>query len=535
MALRRVLGVLGLLGCAALGSDGARAQSDRPRTEAEAREARASDDARPAEDKDRKTVEAKPDQPDKPAREEKPSVTHHEILLDGKPFRYTATAGYMPMKDETGKLKANIFYVSYSKDGGSARRPITYTFNGGPGSASVWLHMGAVGPKRVLMADDGQPLPPPYRLVDNESSWLAFSDLVFIDPVTTGFSRPASGEKPEQFHGVEEDVRWVGDFIRLWTTRNGRWSSPKYLAGESYGTTRAAGLSEYLQERHGMYLNGLVLISTILNFATADFNVGNDLPFITFLPTYTTTAWYYKRLAPDLQADFRKAVEESKQFAAAEYTVALMKGAKLSDGERKNVAQKLARLTGLSSAFVEQNDLRVTLARFSKELLRGEQRTVGRLDSRFQGIDRDSGGEESEYDPSMAAIRGPFGAVVNDYLRSELHYENDLPYELLTGRVAPWHYGNAQNRYLNVAETLRSAMTQNQSLKVFVGAGYYDFATPFFAAEYTVDHLQLDPALRKNVTLEHYDARHMMYIHKPSLLKLTADVAAFYQRAAPEK
>jgi carboxypeptidase C (cathepsin A) len=466
-------------------------------------------------------------------KEEKPSVTRHEIRVNGAPLRYTATAGYMPMKDEEGKLKANVFYVAYSKDGGDARRPITYTFNGGPGSSSVWLHMGAVGPKRVVMADDGQPLPPPYHLVDNEATWLTFTDLVFIDPVTTGFSRPAAGEKPEQFHGVEEDVQWVGDFIRLWTTRNSRWSSPKFLAGESYGTTRAAGLSGYLQERHGMYLNGIVLISSILNFQTADFNVGNDLPYVTFLPTYTATAWFYKKLPADLQASFGKAVEESKQFASSEYTLALMKGSKLSDAETKTIAGKLARLTGLSAGFIEANDLRVTLPRFSKELLRAEHRTVGRLDSRFQGIDRDAGGERGEYDPSMAAIRGPYGATINDYLRTELKYENDLPYELLTARVRPWRYGNAENHYLNVAETLRNAMSQNQALHVFVAAGYYDFATPFFAAEYTIEHLQLDPALRKNVTLEHYEAGHMMYIHKPSLLKLTSDVSAFYQRAAP--
>jgi carboxypeptidase C (cathepsin A) len=482
-------------------------------------------------DKDKDKDRDKDKDKDRPAKEEKPSVTRHEITLGGKPFRYTATAGYMPMKDENGKLKANIFYVAYVKDGASARRPVTYTFNGGPGSASVWLHMGLVGPKRVVMADDGQPLPPPYRLVDNEATWLAFTDAVFIDPVTTGYSRPAAGEKPEQFHGVEEDVQWVGDFIRLWTSRNGRWSSPKFLAGESYGTTRAAGLSGYLQERHGMYLNGIVLISTILNFETADFNVGNDLPYVTFLPTYTTTAWYHKRLAPDLQASFQKALEESKQFAANEYTLALMKGSRLAGAERQAIAQKLSRLTGLPAKFIEANDLRVTLPRFTKELLRDQRRTVGRLDSRFLGIDRDSGGERSDYDPSMAAIRGPYGATVNDYIHTELKYDNDLPYELLTGRVRPWNYGSAQNRYVNVGETLRDAMSQNQSLKVFVGAGYYDFATPFFAAEYTFDHLGLDPALAKNITLEHYDAGHMMYIHKPSLIKLTADVAAFYAGA----
>jgi carboxypeptidase C (cathepsin A) len=503
------------------------AQSRRTPTPVPADEPAAPEKPKPAEERGK--------EPEKPVREEKPSVTHHEIQLGGRALRYTATAGYMPMKDENGKLKANIFYVAYVRDGGGARRPVTYTFNGGPGSSSVWLHMGLVGPKRVLMADDGQPLPPPYRLVDNEATWLAFTDVVFIDPVTTGYSRPAAGEKPEQFHGVEEDVQWVGDFIRLWTTRNGRWASPKFLAGESYGTTRAAGLSGYLQERHGMYLNGIVLMSTILNFETADFNVGNDLPYVTFFPTYTTTAWYYKKLAPELQANFQKTLEESKQFASTEYTLALMKGSRLSEPERQTIAQKMSRLTGLSTKFLEANDLRISLPRFTKELLRDQRRTIGRLDSRFQGIDRDAGGENSAYDPSMAAIRGPFGAMINDYIHTELKYENDLPYELLTGRVRPWNYGSAQNRYVNVAETLRDAMSQNQALKVFVACGYYDFATPFFAAEYTFEHLGIDPSLRKNITLQHYDAGHMMYIHKPSLLKLTSDVAAFFQAAAPEK
>ena len=234
---------------------------------------------------------------DKKEEEKPPSVTHHTMTLGGKPFAYTATAGYMPMKDENGKLKANIFYVAYTKDGASNQRPMTYAFNGGPGSSSVWLHLGAIGPKRVLLTDEGWAPPPPYRLVDNEQTWLAFTDLVFIDPVTTGFSRPAEGEKPEQFHGLEEDLQSVGDFIRLWTTRYSRWASPKFLAGESYGTTRAAGLSGYLQNRHGMYLNGIVLMSTILNFQTARFDVGNDLPYVLFLPSYTAAAWYHKKLA----------------------------------------------------------------------------------------------------------------------------------------------------------------------------------------------------------------------------------------------
>jgi carboxypeptidase C (cathepsin A) len=485
-------------------------------------------------DKDKdKSKDKKADE--KPAKEEKPVVTHHDMLLNGNPFKYTATAGFMPMKDENGKLKANIFFVAYTKDGATARRPITYTFNGGPGSSSVWLHLGAVGPKRVLMTDEGQSLPPPYRLVDNDYTWLAFTDLVFIDPVTTGYSRPAEGEKPEQFHGVDEDVRSVGDFIRLYTTRYTRWSSPKFLAGESYGTTRAAALSGYLQNQYGMWLNGISLISSILNFETADFNVGNDLPYILFLPSYTTTAWYYKRLAPELQADFAKTVAESERFALNEYALALMQGAKLSDSERQKIVTQLARYTGLSPKFVEQNDLRIPLGRFTKELMRDQRRTVGRLDSRFLGIDRDAAGEGFEYDPSYAAIYGPFSAMLNDYVRSELKFESDLPYEILTSRVRPWNYGSAQNRYVNVAETLRGAMSQNQNLKVFVAAGYYDFATPFFAAEYTIGHLQLDPALQKNIHLEHYDAGHMMYIHKPSIEKLTRDVTAFYQTAAPER
>jgi carboxypeptidase C (cathepsin A) len=470
---------------------------------------------------------------EKPPKDEKLSVTHHEIRIDGKPLRYTATAGYMPMKDETGKLKANIFFVAYTKEGGGARRPITFTFNGGPGSSSVWLHLGAVGPRRVLMSDDGHPLPPPYRLVDNEYSWLPFTDLVFIDPVTTGYSRPAPGEKPEQFHGLEEDAQSVGEFIRIFTTRYARWSSPKFLAGESYGTTRAARLSGYLQDSYGMYLNGIVLISSILNFETTDFQPGNDLPYVLFLPSYTATAWYHKKLAADLQADLKKALAESEQFASGEYTLALMKGARIPETEKRSVAAKLSRLTGLAPALVESNDLRISLAVFNRELLRAEKRRVGRLDGRFAGIER-GGATGMDSDPSYAAIYGPYSGTLNDYVRTELKYENDLPYEILTGRVRPWNYGTAQNRYVNVGETLRGAISQNESLKVFVAAGYYDFATPYYAAEYTMSHLGLDPSVAKNISIQHYESGHMVYIHKPSLVKLTSDVAAFYRSAGAE-
>ncbi|HTO88411.1 MAG TPA: peptidase S10 [Thermoanaerobaculia bacterium] len=479
--------------------------------------------------KDKKNAE------EKPAKEEKPTITRHQMTLGGKPFAYTATTGYMPMKDESGKLKANIFFVAYTKDGAPPRRPITFAFNGGPGSSSVWLHLGALGPRRVLMTDEGWAPPPPYRLVDNEQTWLAFTDLVFIDPVTTGFSRPAEGEKPEQFHGVEEDIQSVGEFIRLYSTRYGRWAAPKFLAGESYGTTRAAGLSGYLQQRYGMYLNGIVLISSILNFQTAYFNEGNDLPFVLFLPSYTTTAWYHKKLPPDLQADLAAASAESEAFAAKDYTLALMKGDRLSGPERQAIVQKLARLTGLSAAVLEENNLRIDLATFNRELLRAENRVVGRLDSRFTAPGRPSADRTITSDPSYSAIYGAYTAMLNDYVRSDLKYENDIPYEILTNRVRPWNYAPYQNQYVNVAETLRGAIVQNPALKVFVAAGYYDFATPYFAAQYTIDHLGLDPALRKNVQIDHFDAGHMMYIHKPSLEKLTKDVTAFYQAAAPEK
>jgi len=465
----------------------------------------------------------------KPAPEEKTSQTKHSIRIGGQEIKYTATAGTLLLKLEDGTPKASVFYVAYTKDDVSdpAQRPITFTFNGGPGSSSVWLHMGAFGPRRVQMGDAGSLLPPPYRLVDNESSLLDVTDLVFIDPVSTGYSRAVPGEAPAQFHGVDQDIQSVGDFIRLYTTRSKRWASPKFLAGESYGTTRAAGLSGYLQERYGMYLNGIVLISSILNFETARFDVGNDLPYILFLPTYTAIAWYHKKLPADLQSDLRKAVEESEQFARGEYLSALMAGDALSVERRADISQKLARLTGLPRSFVDECNLRIHISRFTKELLRSDRRTVGRIDGRFTGVDRDAAGEHPDYDPSIAAITGPYSGALNDYVRSDLKFESDLPYEILTGRVQPWSYANYQNHYLNVAETLRSAMTQNPFLRVFVAKGYYDLATPFFAAEYTFDHLEIDPTLRTHLSGAYYEAGHMMYAHMPSLAKLKQDIAQF--------
>ena len=479
----------------------------------------------------------KKDKKDKPAPPaEKIVKSKHTVVIDGQEIAYTATAGTLILKDEEDKPKASLFYVAYTRDGveDMARRPLTFSFNGGPGSSSVWLHMGVVGPRRVLMSPEGDMLPPPYTLVNNEYSLLDVTDLVFIDPVSTGYSRAIPAEEAKQFHGVEQDIKSVGEFIRLYTTRAKRWASPKFLIGESYGTTRAAGLSGHLQSEIGMYLNGIMLVSSVLNFQSIRFDLGNDLPYILFLPTYAAAAWFHKRLPGDLQSqELRAVLAEVKAFAEHEYTLALMQGARLPDKERRQIVTRLARYSGLSKTYIEQTNLRINIHRFVKELLREERRTVGRFDARFKGIDRDAAGEHHEYDPSYAIIQGAYTAMLNDYVRSELRFKSDLPYELLTGNVQPWDYSKFQNQYVNVAETLRGAMTQNPFLKVFVGNGYYDLATPFFATEYTFEHLELDPSLQEHITMDYYEAGHMMYLHEPSLAKLKADLARFLTAALP--
>jgi carboxypeptidase C (cathepsin A) len=463
-----------------------------------------------------------------------PVVTQHQIRVDGRALNYTATAGYMPIKREDGALKAKIFFIAYSLDGVEdvSQRPLTFAFNGGPGSSSVWLHLGAIGPKRVLMGEEGEAPPPPYRLVDNEGSWLGFSDLVFIDPVETGYSRPAVGEDKSQFHGLEEDIESVGEFIRLYVTRYRRWSSPKFLAGESYGTTRASGLASHLQAQHGMYLNGIVLVSAVLNFQTLRFHPGNDLPFALFLPTYTATAWYHNRLPTDLQAgSLEAAVDAARSFAAGDYTLALTQGAELSTERHGQIVAELARYTGLTEEFIEESDLRISQPQFVGELLRDEEVRAGRLDSRFKGARPASAEEGFRFDPSYAAIQGPYTAMLNAYVREDLGFENDLPYEILTRRVRPWNWGSAGEGYPYVADDLRHAMEQNETLRVLVANGYYDLATPFFATEYTFAHLGGDPKLRDRVEMTYYPAGHMMYIHVPSLMRLQADVQRFFDLA----
>lgn len=479
-------------------------------------------------------------QPEKPPQivEERLVETKHSLKLGKRELKYKVYTGTMVLKEEDDaksehKAKVSIFYVAYIADTPRNKpRPLTFSFNGGPGSSSVWLHLGLLGPRRLRFDDNGSTPPPPYELVDNEYSLLDSTDLVFIDPVTTGYSRTVPGEEAKQFHGFQKDVEIVGEFIRLFTTRHKRWTSPKFLIGESYGTTRAAALSGHLQDRHGMYLNGIMLVSSILDFSTADFNRGNDLPHIFFLPTFAATAWYHRRLDSELQRDLGALMTEVRAFAQGEYTLALMKGDALPQPQREATARKLARYTGLSVDYVLRTNLRIEIFRFTKELLRNERRTVGRLDSRFTAVDRDAAGEQPEFDPSYAAIQGPFTAALNHYIRAELEFETDLPYEILSGRVHPWSFKEHENQYVNVAETLRRAISENPALKVYVANGYYDMATPFFATEYTFDHMQLERHLRGNISMEYYEAGHMMYIHGPSLAAQKKHLTDFIKRAS---
>jgi carboxypeptidase C (cathepsin A) len=469
-----------------------------------------------------------------PAAVDKVSTTEHSITVHGEKLAYTAVSGTMVLKKEEGKARASVFFTSYTRTGAAekAKRPITFVFNGGPGSSSVWLHIGALGPRRVEMGPEGEQPPPPYHLIDNEETPLPFTDLVFIDPVTTGFSRPAPGENPQQFHGLEGDLESVSEFIRLYLTRYERWPSPKFLAGESYGTTRASALSLYLLRNHGIYLNGITLISSVLNFETLESTPGNDLPFMLFLPSFTATAWYHKKLPDDLEkGSVAAAVDEARKYAAGDYALALMKGDKLTPTERETVAKQLARLTGLSELYIQRSNLRVPEFKFFKELLRDRGRTTGRYDSRLLGIPSDAVGDDFEYDPSYASVQGAYTSMLNSYIRSELSYESDLPYEILTGKVQPWKWDHFENQFVDVSGRLRDAITQNPALLVLAANGYYDLATPFFATEYTINHLGLDPSLRNNISLTYCEAGHMLYTKKTCLAALHTSMEDLYRRA----
>lgn len=466
---------------------------------------------------------------------DKLSVTDGQVTVHGQPLKYKATAGTLAIKDESGKALADMFFVAYEKQPAASdpsTRPITFVFNGGPGAAAVWQHLGVAGPKRLLLDDLGSPPAPPYHLVDNDDTWLNATDLVFIDPVGTGFSRAAPGQKPEQFYGVEEDIRSVGQFIRLYTTRYERWLSPKFLAGESYGTTRASALSEYLLD-NGISLNGIILISCVLNFETISFGNGNDLPYALYLPSYTALAWYHKKLPAELQADLTKALNESEDWSLHGYMAALAAGSQLPKADRDATVKKLARLTGLSENYVDRANLRVDPSEFRKELLADQHKVLGRYDGRLTGFDTDPLARQPDYDPSFAPFLDAYSAAFNDYVRRTLKFESDLPYEVLSGRVRPWNFGERGTGYLDVLDRLRSALVQSPNLRVMFNSSLFDLATPYLATKYTVNHLDLGTDLRKNLEQEFYKSGHMIYHHRDDREKLSQGVANFIRAAIP--
>jgi carboxypeptidase C (cathepsin A) len=499
-----------------------------------------------AEDKKKTETKAENSESDK---EKKPPEhhddavveSHHSTTVRGEALSYTATAGRIVLKEDDDTKKASFFFTAYTLDAvdDPATRPIVFAFNGGPGSSSVWLHLGVLGPRLVEFDEKGNGTSTPGRLIDNDHTLLTHADLVFIDPVSTGFTRAIDKDEEKTYHHFEKDIEAVGDFVRRYLTTYERWASPKFLAGESYGTTRSAGLAGYLQSRYGLYLNGVILISSVLNFQTIaldsktyTFHRGNDLPYVLYLPTYAATAWYHKTLDPDLQQrDLPDLLREVEAFAENEYLLALEQGSRLDTEAFDEIANTLARYTSLPTDFVKRSDLRIEKFHFMKELLRDEGFTVGRLDSRYRGVDRFDVGSMLEHDPSLDVWMGPFSAMLNDYMRRDLGYESDLVYEILNPKVWPWNYENFQNTYVDVSETLRDTMTRNPFLRVYIASGFFDLATPYFATEHTIAHLGIEPALRDNIEVSYFDAGHMMYVHGPSIERLGDDLRNFVERA----
>lgn len=453
------------------------------------------------------------------------SITEGELIIQGQKIAYQATAGTYHYKEENGTIKADIFYIAYKRKDidPSVQRPVAFCFNGGPGASSVWMHMGLLGPKRVAL-NNGIAEVPPFHYVNNEFSLLDVTDLVFIDPVSTGYSRAAPGEDAKLFHAVETDVKSVGEFIRLYITRNGRWDSPKILVGASYGTIRAVELVNHLFDQFNMAVNGAILISSALNFQSLEPEAGsNDLPFLLFLPTYTTAAWYYQKLSPDLQADLQKTIEEVKSFASNEYAFALFLGNELPEELRKKTVEKLSLFTGLPTATIESMDLRIKPLQFVNELLKQQNKVIGRFDLRVTGDAINRNSSHMEYDPSMDAIFSAFTATFNQYVREELKWVKDDEYKVLAN-VFPWNFGKDNNRYFSTIPTLREVMIRIPPLSVFSASGYFDLATPFFSIDYNFNHLNVPGDLSKRLTMKSYSAGHMMYTDLQSLRALSNDL-----------
>ncbi len=472
-----------------------------------------------------------------PPKEEK-SVTHGSVTVEGHRIDYTATAGTLILKNGKGQSTGSMFYVAYTRRGvkNKSRRPVTFFYNGGPGSSTVWLHMGAFGPRRVVTADHTQTPAAPYGLVNNDYSLLDVSDEVFIDAMGTGYSRIIGKDQggagvPKDFYGVDADVKSFAQFISRYLSENGRWNSPKYLFGESYGTPRSAALVNYLERHDDMDMNGVILLSSILDFRTASFNAGNDLPFELFLPSYAAVAWYHHAL-PNPPAELQPFLRQVEQFAMTGYAQALDEGNALSQSEFTNVANKLHEYTGLSTTYIEKADLRVTASEFEHQLLSNRDMTTGRLDARFTGPSMDPLSEVAYYDPQAAAISSAYVSAFNDYTHNILKFGRNRRYIPETYHKWDWTHknpttGQAWPGSLNVAVDLSQAMKYDPDLQVLVNSGYFDLATPFYATVYTMNHLQIPRELQNHIHMEYYNSGHMVYVHVPALKHLHDNVARF--------
>jgi carboxypeptidase C (cathepsin A) len=465
-----------------------------------------------------------------------PTVTHQQATVNGRVLHYTAAAGRLPIKREDGKIEAEMFFVAYTLDGENpAQRPLTFAFNGGPGSSSVWLHLGALGPRRVVLQPGGFMPAAPYHLQDNEYSLLDKSDLVLVDAIATGWSRAEDEATTKKFLGVQGDLDAFGEFIRLYITRYGRWASPLFLFGESYGTTRAAGLSGYLSDR-GISFNGIVLLSTAMDFQTLEFQKNNDVPYILILPSYTMIAAYHHKLAPELTQDPAKTRAEVEHWASTTNAQALAKGDAMSPQERQSVIEQMARYTGLSKEVIDEANLRIDVAQFTHYLLIDQKLRVGRLDGRYTGPDPQGLMDTPFYDPAESALLPPFTAMFNNYVRNDLGYKTDMPYFVFAmgeGLWRQWNWGSAVKGFPDTATALRAAMVKDPYLKVLVLEGYYDLATPYYAANYVIDHLNLPANFRKDISVETYDSGHMVYVNEQALAKLKQDVVRFMDTAMP--
>lgn len=477
------------------------------------------------------------DKENAPVPPEKPVATHHEISLGGKSLKYTATAGTLIIRDEEDKPYGSIFYVAYTLDGADAgTRPVSFLYNGGPGSATLWLHMGSFSPVRITTDSPNATAGPPFKLVPNEYSLLDKSDLVFIDAPLTGYSRAAGKSTAKDFFGVDQDLHAFDRFIIRYVTVNQRWNSPKFLIGESYGTTRSAALADMLGN-DGVQLNGVVLISSILNY-----NVragGYDNLYIFNLPSYAAAAWYFNKVQ-DKPADVSTWVQQAREFASGPYAHALFAGDTLPASQLDDVAKQVSRFTGLSVDYVKEANLRISPTRFRKEVLREDRKTLGRYDMRFEGMDVDAAGENPSYDASDTGISGAFVAALHDYLSRELKYDSTDAYRPSASALGQWDFkhrptsaapgqgpGGGEQAQPYVAADLASAIRKNPHLHVFSANGYFDLATPFFSTEYDLDHMDLEPALRGNVQFGYYPSGHMIYLNVEALHKLKDDLAEF--------